>query len=179
MIVCVLCVLLHSARAETLGGVSMPDTKEVGGTTLVLNGMGIREATVFKVNVYVMGLYLESKCSDPEEIVSSDETKHVTMEFVRKVDKEKHREGWRGGFTNNNDSLEPVQKDIDKFIAVMGDVVKGDRITIDWVDTRVDVVGKGTQVLTIDNPAFQKALLRVWLGPKPPNPGIKKGILGN
>jgi hypothetical protein len=32
--------------------------------------------------------------------------------------------------------------------------------------------------LTIANPAFAPVLFSVWLGPKPPNADLKKGILG-
>ena len=45
-----------SLHAASLAGVTLPDTVQVGSTTLVLNGMGLR--TKFMVKVYVAGLYL-------------------------------------------------------------------------------------------------------------------------
>jgi hypothetical protein len=36
----------------------------------------------------------------------------------------------------------------------------------------------GTQKLTIAGPAFGPVLFSVWLGPKPPNADLKKGMLG-
>jgi len=45
-------------QAADLDGVTLPDTMQLDGSELVLNGMGTRKATMFKVKVYVMGLYL-------------------------------------------------------------------------------------------------------------------------
>jgi hypothetical protein len=43
---------------------------------------------------------------------------------------------------------------------------------------QIDVTVKGKKKLTVSGAAFQGALLSVWLGPKPPNAGLKKGLLG-
>ncbi|MEM9864672.1 MAG: chalcone isomerase family protein, partial [Myxococcota bacterium] len=42
--------LPESALARRCEGVNMRNSIEVDGQTLVLNGMGVREATVFNVN---------------------------------------------------------------------------------------------------------------------------------
>ena len=59
----------HGAEKE---GVSLPDSVPVGDRTLVLNGLGVREATIFNVNVYVAGLYVEAKTKNPSEVIESD-----------------------------------------------------------------------------------------------------------
>ena len=52
-----LCLLLAvPAGAGTLAGVTLPDTAQVAGKDLVLNGLGLRKKFVIKV--YVGGLYL-------------------------------------------------------------------------------------------------------------------------
>jgi len=40
----------------------------------------------------------------------------------------------------------------------------------------VDVNSKVQGTITGDD--FARALLAIWLGPKPPNPGLKSGLLG-
>ena len=46
-------------------GVSLPDRMQAPDRQpLVLNGMGVRKATLFKVKVYVAGLYLPESSSD-------------------------------------------------------------------------------------------------------------------
>ncbi len=69
--------LAGPAVAGELAGVTLPDQVTVESRTLVLNGMGLREATFLKVDVYVAGLYLERKSSAADEIVSSDQAKRL------------------------------------------------------------------------------------------------------
>jgi hypothetical protein len=52
--------------------VSVPDSVKAGGADLVLNGLGIRKATLLKVKVYVAGLYLPEKSNDAGRILSAD-----------------------------------------------------------------------------------------------------------
>ena len=52
-------------------------------TTLTLNGMGIREATVFNVDVYVAGLYLPEASNDGNAIVQANGLKRIVLHFVR------------------------------------------------------------------------------------------------
>ncbi len=54
-------LIASTAFAAELAGVRMSDQVTVDGRTLSLNGLGLREATAFKVDVYVAGLYLEQK----------------------------------------------------------------------------------------------------------------------
>src|SRR5262249_48725361 len=87
-----------SIEAGTLAGVTLPDQITVDSKTLVLNGIGLREATWLKVDVYVAGLYLETKSSDPEAIIGSEQTKRLVMRFVRAVDRAALLKGWNEGF---------------------------------------------------------------------------------
>jgi|SRR6478609_7690395 len=80
-------LLALPAGARDCEGVSMPDEVTVEGAKLVLNGMGLREATVFNVNVYVAGLYLLKKSSDGEKIAAAEEPKQIRIQFVRNVSK--------------------------------------------------------------------------------------------
>ncbi|HEY1965075.1 MAG TPA: chalcone isomerase family protein, partial [Acidobacteriaceae bacterium] len=70
---------MSDLRAATLAGVTLPDTAQVGGKTLVLNGLGLR--TKMMVKVYVAGLYLEQKSSDPNAIIKADAPKQIIMKF--------------------------------------------------------------------------------------------------
>ena len=61
----------HS-EAAICAGVDLPDFIERDGT-LVLNGMGLRIATIFNFRVYVAGLYVPEFQSDAEQIISNDQ----------------------------------------------------------------------------------------------------------
>jgi len=167
-----------SSIAAMLEGVSLSDKVSVGGKSLTLNGMGLRTATIFNVKVYVMGLYLENKSSNPKQIIDSTQTKRIEMQFVRDVDADDIREGWSDGFKDNYPDSAAIQKDIDSFNAGMRDMKEGGNIVLDFVGDSVSVVVNGASTASIEGNAFQRALLSIWLGGHPPNEDLKKGLLG-
>src|SRR3954447_26070193 len=71
--------------AADKAGVHLADTLHVRDQDLVLNGLGLREATVFKVDVYVAGLYVTQKTSDPAAILQPDKAKAMHLVFVHDV----------------------------------------------------------------------------------------------
>ena len=67
----VLALMSPVASAADKAGVHMADTLHVRDQDLLLNGLGLREATIFKVDVYVAGLYVTQKTSDPAAILAA------------------------------------------------------------------------------------------------------------
>ena len=170
-------VALSPTRAATLAGVSFPDQLTVGGKTVVLNGLGLRTATLLRVKVYVIGLYLESKSSDPQAIIASGDNKRIAMHFVHDVTGKELRGGWTEGFEDNTPDTTGIRDEIAKFNASMCDVKNGDSIVLDFAGDTVNVLINDTRIDTLTGKAFQQALLAIWLGPKPPNEPLKQGIL--
>lgn len=166
---------LHAAN---LAGVSMPDTIQIGGTKLVLNGLGLRKK--YLVKVYVAGLYLEQKSSDPDAILKADATKRIVMQFLRGVSKSQMADAFEESFNNNTpDARKTMKADIDRLIGALDPVNAGDQMVFTYVPgagTTLAINGK--EKLTIATPAFGPVLFSVWLGPKPPNADLKKGMLG-
>jgi hypothetical protein len=175
-----LCLALGpAALAAEKEGVRLPDTQTVGDKTLVLNGMGVREATVFNVNVYVAGLYLEAKSSNAEEIIASDKAKRLDMVFVRDVDRDDIIDAWSGGFKKNGADMAKLKDRIDKIYSWMTDVKKRDILSFTYVPEKgLTVVVKGQEKGTIPGADFAKAFIAIWLGPEPPNKSLKRGLLG-
>ena len=169
-----------SASAGQLAGVSLPDETEAGGKTLVLNGLGLREATLLMVDVYVAGLYLESRTSDPSEILGSDRPKRLVLKFVRSVGREKLVEAWNEGLDKNaGEKREAVAGGFARLNAAMADVKKGDTLVLTFLPgegTSVEV--KGKPVGTIEGDDFQSVLFSIWLGADPPNVALRDGLLG-
>lgn len=157
----------------------MPDELVLEGKKVVLNGMGIREATAFKVDVYVAGLYLENKSSDGRAIAASNETKRLVLHFVRDVDEDDITEAWTDGFKKNTPSeMGALQARINTLNGWMQDMEEGQALVFNYIP------GKGLQVTVdgrkkgfIEGEDFQKAFFLIWLG-DPPNAGLKTGLLG-
>ena len=170
--------LASLSHAGTLANVTLPDTVQVANTTLVLNGMGLR--TKYMVKVYVAGLYLAPKSSDPAAILKPDVSKRIVMHFVRDVSKNQLTDGFTESFENNTpDAAKTLKPDIDRLFSALDAVKDGEEVTFTYAPgTGTSVAIGGKEKLTVAGPAFAEMLFSVWLGPKPPNAGLKKGILG-
>ena len=169
---------MFDLHAASLAGVSLPDTVQVGGTTLVLNGLGLRKK--FVVKVYVAGLYLEQKSSDAGAIIKADAPKRIVMQFLRGVSKNQMADAFDESFNNNApDAKKTMKADIDRLLGALEPVKEGDQMVFTYLPgTGTTLAINGKDKLTIAAPAFGPVLFSVWLGPKPPNADLKSGMLG-
>src|SRR5690242_5494151 len=168
---------IPSVLAATVAGVTMPDTITVDGTNLVLNGMGLRQATALRVKAYVGGLYLEHRTSDGNTVIDSPQVKRVTMGFVRDIDSKRLTSGWADEIRKVGNKI-PDDK-IAQFSALIPDVKDGDKMSFTWRP------GAGVDVALNDKPRgsvpgddFARTLFTVWFGPKPGDENLKRGMLG-
>jgi hypothetical protein len=161
-------------------GVTFPDQVQVEGSNLVLNGLGLRQATMFKVNVYVAALYVAKASSDPKAILGAGTPVELVLQFVRDVGAGDIAKGWEEGFANNaSEQLPALKERIATLNGYMNDVKTGQRLTFTIKPgAGVQVNVNGTIKGTIKGDDFAKAFLSIWLGAQPPNPEIKTGLLG-
>src|SRR6266481_6049571 len=179
-LICVMPALAAGAAdGKECKGITFPDQAQVEGNNLTLNGLGLRQATMLKVSVYVAALYVTKASTDPNAILGSDTPKELILQFVRDVGADDLRKGWDEGFEKNAKGQLPALKErIETFKGWTADIKSGQRLTFiakPGQGTQVDVNGavKGT----IKGDDFAKALFSIWLG-DPPNPEIKSGLLG-
>jgi Chalcone isomerase-like len=169
-----------TAGAAELAGVTLPDQVSVGETTLVLNGLGLREATFLKVDVYVAGLYLPGKTTDPQRILDGDGPRRLQMTFVRDVGRADLVKGFAEGFEKNSGTaMAALRARLDRFDGFLADMKKGETMVFTWEPgsgVRVEIQGREQGL--IEGADFGRALLAVWIGPHPPNQGLKSGLLG-
>ena len=167
------------AHGKECKGVSFPDQVQVAGSALSLNGLGLRQATVFKVNVYVAALYVAKTSNDANAILASNTPKEIVLHFVRNVSADDVAKGWNEAFEKNAKSELPALKDrIAMLNGWMADLKSGERLTFVYTPdagVQVDVNGKVKGAIKGDD--FAKAFFSIWLG-DPPNPEIKTGMLG-
>ena len=165
-------------HAASLSGVTLPDTTQVGGTTLVLNGMGVRSKSMVKV--YVGGLYLPRKSSDAESILKSDQPKQLVMKFLHAVAKSQLVDTFNGSFADNSPgAVSSMKGEIAQLMGALDSMNVGDQLVFTYVPgTGTSVSINGQNKVTIAGAAFAPVLFSAWLGPKPPNADMKKGLLG-
>lgn len=165
--------------AGELQGVTMADSKDVGGTTLVLNGMALRKVAIVKV--YVAGLYLPKKTRDGDAILAGDTPRQLVMQWLRSGGKDRICSGWYDGLEANtpNASAE-LRADFDTLCGFMEEAGKKDLFVFTYTPgSGTEVSVRGTVKGTIEGKAFADALWAVWIGPEPgPGAAFKKGLLG-
>src|SRR5438093_7993412 len=154
------------ANGKECKGISFPEQAQVDGSNLTLNGLGLRQATAFKVNVYVAALYVAKTSSDPNALLAATTPSELILQFVRGVGADDLRKGWSEGFEKNSKDQLPALKDrIAMLNSWMADVKTSERLTFihkPGAGLQVDV--NGASKGTIKDDDFAKAFLAIWLG---------------
>ncbi len=182
LFIIILAVLIISpaAGAMQVAGVTLPDGLTAGKDKLILNGAGIRKKFFFKI--YAGGLYLKQKNTDPDQIVNDDAPMAVRMHFIYDgVAAKKLIHGWNEGFDKATDgNIASIKTGIDKFNSFFTEEAKkNDVYDIIYVPNQgTSVYMKGKLKGTIGGLDFKKYLFSIWLGKKPADGNLKKGMLG-
>ena len=153
------------------------------GQELLLNGAGLR--TRFFFDVYVAGLYLAQKQTAAAEAIALPGAKRVALRLLRNVSAKTLLDALNEGMQANNSAaeLEALKTQLGELAALMnaiGEAKKGDSVALDFdpqSGTRVSLNGKELGK-PIAGAEFYRALLRVWLGDKPVQDSLKRGLLG-
>ncbi len=166
--------------AATLAGVSLPDSATVDGSKLVLNGIGLREATFLRIDVYVAGLYVPARSGSASALLEPSLPKRLVLRFVRHVTRDQIVDAFREGFAANSPGSAAALADrIAKLESWMADFQKGDEMALTLrPGTGVRVEVRGAERGEIPGDDFARAVFAIWLGPSPPTPELKKGLLG-
>ncbi len=171
------------AQPAELEGVKLDAAAQVASAPLVLNGAGVRTRAFFKV--YVAALYVPKKATDAATLFAQTGPRRVAITMLRDVDAATFAGALNDGLKDNHTEaqLTALKPQIDALNAAfkqVGEAKKGDVIHLDFapdVGTRVLVNGQARGG-AIAGDAFYSALLRVWLGDKPADGALKKGMLG-
>lgn len=169
-----------SAHAMEMNGIEYPNAIAVNGVDLVLNGLGKREATIFKVDVYIAALYLENPDTDGYAICESEETKRLILHFVRDVSGGDIGNAWAEGFMKNSgDDITIYESRIATLNSWMVEMNDGERMMFTYIPgTGLEISVKGTVMGTIEGSDFASVFFSIWLGDDPPNGGLRDGLLG-
>ena len=167
-------------QAAEVAGVKFDERVRLADSELALTGAGLRQRFIF--DVYAMGLYVRDAKADP---VMQPGAKRIAIHMLRNVDADTFTQALVDGMRPNHDeatmkALEPRIGELNAVMAQMKEARKGMAITLDWLP------GTGTQMTVNGKPSgapiagedFYRALLRIWLGPRPVQEDLKKALLG-
>jgi hypothetical protein len=174
---------LPVTAALQMDGISLEESVLVAGKSLKLNGAGISMRMIFKV--YAMGLYLPNRQDTTRDVLQVDGPKRLLITMLRDVSGTEFNDELRQYAAVESastpahilDNMLRLGQAIDR---QANGLRKGDTLTLDWVP------GTGTMVELNNKPliaplqdiAFYKALLNIWLGDKPADSRLKMKLLG-
>ena len=176
-------VVTVGAQPLEVEGQKFEPTVQVGGQTLNLNGVGLRKRAIFKV--YVAGLYVPQKSTNAAMLIDDKSARRVSLRMLRDVDAGSFIDSFNDGLKNNLSeaqlsALKPQVDALTTTLKSIGEAKKGEVINFDYTPeggTRISVNGqpRGDAIPGAD---FFSAVLRIWLGEKPADESLKKGMLG-
>jgi hypothetical protein len=175
--------LVAGAAGLEVQGVKLDDKVELAGTSLGLNGAGVRYKVVFKV--YVGALYAAHPVHSLEELVKDPGAKRMRVTMLRDIDAAEMGKLLTRGIEDNMgktamSKLVPGLVRMGEMFASQKKLMAGDTFLVDWLP------GTGTLITVRDHvqgepfkePEFFAALMSIWLGPSPADAKLKEALLG-
>jgi long-chain acyl-CoA synthetase len=169
-----------AALAIEVAGVKVDDKASVGGQELVLNGAGVRTRAIFKV--YVGSLYLPEKATTLDAVLARA-PRRVQLNLLRNLSADQLVDALVEGLKENNTAaeLEAVKAQTDELVRIMksfGEVKEGSVVTLDYADGSTRIGQDGATRGAVAGEAFNRALLRIWLGEHPVQADLRRAMLG-
>jgi hypothetical protein len=171
------------ASARDVAGVRLDEQTKLGASELVLNGAGLRKRLFFKV--YVAGLYLTAKRSSSAGVFALAGPKRLSITLMRNLPARKLVDGLKHDIRENSSpeeqqALRDRVEELAASLLAVGQGREGDVITLDWLPDAGTLVALNGEAngKAIPGDDFYRALLRVWMGDRPTNTGLKEALLG-
>jgi hypothetical protein len=179
--------LAAPAGAQTgpieVAGVRYEPTASVGGSTLQLNGAGIRYKFVIKV--YTMGMYLASRAATPEAALAAAGPKRLHVVMLREIDGNELGKLFTRGIQDNTSREEfarliPGTIQMSEIFSTRRKLGTGDSFYADWVPGTGMVVSVNGKPVgqPIKEQEFYTALMKIWLGKSPADSTLKDALFG-
>ena len=171
------------AQTVEVEGVKFEPSAQVGGTALVLNGAGLRKKVIFKV--YAAGLYVPQKSNDAAVLLAQKGARRVAITMLLDVDATSFAGALNDGLRDNHTeaqfaAMKPQIEALNANLKAVGEAKKGAVILFEFIPGTGTRVTEGGQArgTVIPGEEFFTAVLRIWIGEKPADSGLKKGMLG-
>lgn len=174
--------VLQPALAEPTKLLEHDQIQRLEGSSLSLNGVGIRNFLFF--DFYEIALFLPQKLSDANAALKNDVPRRVRITLLREVVAERDLEFLMAGLKENNtpEELATIQIPLDQFksmIRAMGKVAKGSVVQMDYVPNMGTQIWLNRRLLgTVPGAAFNRSVLKIWLGERPIQKNLKRALLG-
>ena len=180
LVIFLMVVISSLALGAEVAGVEVSETVKVGEKNLILNGAGVRKKAF--LSLYVGSLYTQEVTKDPVEVMNGDEEMSVRLDIVSKmISNDAMREAVENGFeaSTGKEELTVLKSKIEGFVEVFSEeITVGDQFVFDYLPgIGVKTYKNGKLLTTVEGVDFKRALYGIWLGDKPADKNLKKGML--
>jgi hypothetical protein len=151
--------------------------------TLKVTGVGLREKTFMKVDVYAIVSYVAEgtrlKDDQGQALLELDAPKMIKMDLLRGFSREKLVNAFKDVIEKNYEDQSAFAADMDAFFAYFtDDAQEGDALSFTYLPGEgLTTVLNGEEKGVIENFEFVKALWTVWFGEKSASKDLKKNLL--
>ncbi|MEM9189080.1 MAG: chalcone isomerase family protein [Myxococcota bacterium] len=165
----------NRAEAKRCAGVTMPDSLEVNGQELQLNGMGLREVSFMNIDVFVAGLYLEEASRSSTSILRSRRLKRIVLHFLRDAPRDRMNDAFREKFEGAG-----LQSRFQQFTRLMPEEIsEGTEIAMTHLPGEGLEVRVGTRVRgVVRGDHFASTFFELFLGSDVEDEDLRDGLLG-
>ena len=170
---------------EPKSGVNFPPTfKDMTNIGVALR---VKKVTLVTAKVYAIGLYVansalsgslkeyKGKTTSPEfynELRSGDFEKQLTMVFTRDLSASQLQEAFKEVLQAQD------QQRVNLFVGFFNDVKTNQQATLHWLPGgKLEVTVAGLKKVPIEDKTFATAVYSIWLGDKPIQEDVKKGLV--
>ena len=176
LMVFVICGNVSFAQTK-VGDVTLPNTVTLSNEEMNLNGAGMREK--MWIDLYAGGLYVQTKSSDGNTVINADAPMAMKLHIVSgMVSQSKMIGAVTDGFKNSTTGKATTAERA-SFVACFNDeITKEDVFDIVYTSGNTIVYKNGKEKGSVKGLEFKKALFGIWLGKKPADKDLKKGMLG-
>ena len=178
--ICTALLILGLLLSSQSYGADAPDLIEYQGSTMTKNGQGTR--IIFFMKVYEGSLYLETKSSNAQEILSMESPMAIRIDVTSAIVtadamKKALSEGLKKSTGNNTD---PISKEIIQLSSSFNSAVSSDDYYefIYLPEKGIHVLKNSELLEVIKGIEFKKAFFGIFLSDNPIQKNLKKAMLG-
>lgn len=171
------------AQARRYEGYEFAESLQLGGSSLRLNGVGMRAVSVLKG--YLAALYLGKPAATPAAVYATQGPKRIQLRMLLEASTEEFVKAINKGVNRNCSEAERVAlaDKLPPFIATIraiGKVRPKDLVDMDYLPERGTLLQLNGKLAgeAVPGPELYQALLKVFLGERPVDKRLKAGLLG-
>jgi Chalcone isomerase-like len=171
----------RAAPAVTLAGIDIPETYQIDGKTLVLNGYALRTLTLLRVKIYVAALYMPQKTYDAQGVMASPGPKVVVVHYLHSGTKDQVESRYREGEAENcgNGGCDAsLEADFERLVKTAPAIEAGDTATFVVTDKTLRIAFNNRPLEQFGRAALGNLVLASFIGPHPPSTEFRASLLG-